>query len=121
MENIGKRGFLIVGIVVGIIIFAIGLLLYAQTNYAIQDLEQMEDLALITGDPYEYNLRELLMQEINNTMVGQIGAVITAICLIIASLSPITGKGTPYFSEFVRLGLMVFAAVMLFVAVTMRP
>ena len=116
-ENVGIRGLLIVGIVIGIIILAIGLFLVAQTSIAIEDLDQMNTLGLLTPTQYSYRLNQLQMQGINNVIVGQIGAIITAILLIVAGISPISGKGTPYFSEFVRLGLLVFAAVMLYLAV----
>lgn len=120
-EHVGIRGLLIIGIVIGIIIFAIGLLLVAQSYVALQDNSQMYNLSLISQTQYNYRVYQLNMQEANNAIVGQIGAVIAAILLIIGAISPVSGKGTPYFSEFVRLGLLVFAAVMLYVAVMITP
>jgi len=116
-EHVGMRGLLIVGIVIGIIVLAIGLFLVAQISIAIQDLNQMNNLGLVTATQYNYRLYQLNIQQINNEIVGQVGAIITAIFLIVAAISPISGKGTPYFSEFVRLGLLVFAAVMLYLTV----
>jgi len=120
-EKLGFRGLLIIGIVIGIIIFAIGLLLIAQSYIAIQDLYQMNNMGLIGTTQYNYSLYELYMQEANNAIIGAVGAIITAICLIIAAISPIKGQGTPYFSEFVRLGLLVFAAMMFYIAYMIIP
>lgn len=77
----------------------------------------MNTLGLVTATQYSYRLNQLQMQAINNEIIGQIGAIIAAVFLIIAAISPISGRGTPHFSEFVRLGLIVFAAIMLYLAV----
>ncbi len=117
IENLGKRGILIVLVIIGIVVLAVAMLLLALNQLTYQDLNQMQNLGLITPTEYNYRLFELNKTITINTLIGQVGAIFTAVCLIIAAVSPISGKGTPYFSEYIRLGLLAFAALMIYVAV----
>ncbi len=120
VENIGKRGTLIIALIIGIVVLAIGLVLISIKYTELQDLNQMNNLGLLLSSTTEWKfLQTQILRDIaSDTIIVQIGALITAIILIIAAISPISGKGTPYFSEYVRLGLIVFAAVMIFIAVS---
>ena len=120
VENIGKRGTLIIALIIGIIVLAIGLVLISIKNTELQDLNQMNNLGLLLSSTTEWKFLQIqIFKDIAlDTIIVQLGASITAIILIIAAISPISGKGTPYFSEYVRLGLIVFAAVMIFIAVS---
>ena len=117
VENLGRRGIITVLIIIGIIILAVGLLLLGMNQYTLQDIYQMSNLGLLTAQEYNFRIYELYKVMNTNRMIAQIGAIITAIFLIIAAISPISGKGTPYFSEYVRLGLLAFGALMVYVAV----
>ena len=119
IENTGKRGLLSVLIVIGLIILAIGLFSVALNNIDLNDLKQMNNLGLLTGIEYNFRLNENSKAIAINTLVAQVGAILTAVFLIIAAVSPISGKGSPYFNDYVRLGLIAFAAVMVYVAVIM--
>ncbi len=115
-EKAGIRGILIYLIIIGIIIFAIGLILITANNIEMQHLYQMNTLGLIGGTEYNYLMREIYIKMYRNEVIGQIGAIITALFLIIAAISPISSKDKSYFSEHTRLGLIAFAAVMIYVA-----
>lgn len=120
VENIGKRGIIIIALIIGIIVLAIGLVTISIQNAGLRDLDQMNNLGLLLSSSTEWKFRqtEILKTIALSTIIVQIGAFISGIVLIFAAISPISGKGTPYFSEYVRLGLIVFAAVMIFIAVS---
>jgi len=119
VENIGKRGILLIALIIGIIILAIGLASISIKTMELRDLEQMNNLGILLSSSTEWKfLQTQILKDIaSNTIIVQVGALISAITLIIAAISPISGKGTPYFSEYVRLGLIVFAAAMVYIAV----
>ncbi|MHA1650844.1 MAG: hypothetical protein ACTSYB_11670 [Candidatus Helarchaeota archaeon] len=117
VENIGKRGILTILIIIGLSILAISLIMIGFNQLELQDINQMNNLGLLTNQEYWYRIYELNKTIAVNTMIGQIGAILTAVFLIISAISPISGKGTPYFSEYVRLGLLAFGALMVYVAV----
>lgn len=117
VEKAGRRGITTIFIIIGIIIFSIGLILNTANYIELQNLYQMNNLGLLSGTEYSYRIYDLQITMYENRIIGQIGAILTAICLIIAAVSPISGKGTPQFSEYLRLGMIVFAAVMIYVAI----
>ena len=119
VENIGKRGILLIVLIIGIIILAIGLVSINLNSMKLQDLNQKDNLGLLDSSTIEWQFlyTQIYKDIASNAIIVQVGALISAIALIIAAISPISGKGTPYFSEYVRLGLIVFAAVMIYIAV----
>jgi hypothetical protein len=83
----------------------------------------MVNIGLIgSGSPeFNYARWQIYSTISTDTLIAQIGAVIAGIVLLIGAILPFSGKGTPYFSEYVRLGLAVFAGVLIYVAFTLSP
>ncbi|NVM29937.1 MAG: hypothetical protein HWN65_13935 [Candidatus Helarchaeota archaeon] len=115
IEKAGERGVLTILIIIGLIVFAIGLIALTASNIDYQNLSMMNTLGLIGGTEYSYRRCLIYIEMYNRRIVGQIGAMITAVFLLIAAIFPFSKNGTPLFSEYMRLGMIAFAAVMIFV------
>jgi len=123
IENIGKRGVIIIAILIGIVIFAVGITLRTSNYIAYYDLQQMGNLGLLNPSSPEFIFQkwQIYRSISTNTLIAQIGAIITGVLLLIGAISPFSGKGTPYFSEYVRLGLAIFAGVLIYIAFMLNP
>lgn len=114
-----RRKQVILVIILGLCLALLSLMFNYSQQYLWIYFSEKEQLELITQsvlDNYEYQIDvNILMLRVFWLSAG----FLTIVGLIVGALSPFGGKGTPYFSEYVRLGLIVCAGVIFYVMFVM--
>lgn len=109
-----RRKLVIFEIMIGIALIALIIIMNYSQQYLKMYYQEKNSLGLISNSVYNNYLYQLSVNVINLKVFWILAGFVTIIGLILGAVSPLGGKGTPYFSEYVRLGLLVGAGVVLF-------
>ncbi|MBD3230259.1 MAG: hypothetical protein GF329_18920 [Candidatus Lokiarchaeota archaeon] len=114
-----RRKQVILVIIVGLCLALLSLIFNYSQQYLWIYFTEKNALGLIDVsvlNNYEYQIDvNIMMLRVFWVSAG----FLTIVALIVGALSPFGGKGTPYFSEYVRLGLIVCAGVIFYVMFVM--
>ncbi|MHA1269314.1 MAG: hypothetical protein ACTSPY_05955 [Candidatus Helarchaeota archaeon] len=108
------RKLVITEILIGLILILTCLVMNYMQQYLRLYYEEKNALGLISNSVLNNYLYQINITVLNQRIIWVISGFITIIGLILGAVSPFSGKGTPLFSEYVRLGLLISAVIIFY-------
>jgi len=109
------RKLTILLILVGLLLILASLIINYNQQYLRLYYTEKNALGLISTSVLNNYLYQINITVLNLRVFWTISGFITIIGLLLGAIAPFGGKGTPLFSEYVRLGLLVSAGIIFYV------